>query len=270
MKIFTGQRRPESFTTSATVGVAAALLSVMLTVMLGGCVRLPTTRDAHISFPTLESSWPSGFTCLNAPTPTGIAKEVLVGSMRTVVIAGGPSPISDEDWATFSPGLGNLKNSDRHVLFKRSCFARSPSRPASCSGDDCRELVELAGHTWVALSAIRAADCLPTAAACDGAAPRPGGLLVVVTEKCHELVFEGTGFMLRGPNGERAVMHATADGHPTTEVTLPEGWTLSKETLESPLVVHPFGGGDRCFYNVIRDHRQQSYHQISFAGSTYP
>jgi hypothetical protein len=247
-----------------------APLAVVLGGVLGACAGLPTAREANVSFSTVESQWPASTVCLNSATPTGIAKEVLIGSTRTVVIAGGPSPISDEAWASFSPGLGNQKNSDRHLLFARSCYARSPSRSASCVGDDCREIVTLGGYSWVALSKIDAADCLPSSSACSGTTPRPGGLLVVVTQKCHELIFEGTAFMLRGPNGERAVMHATPDGRPTTDVTLPAGWTLTMETLASPLVVRPFGGGDRCFYNIIRDHRQQSYHQLSFAGATYP
>ena len=242
----------------------------LLAVLLGGCARLPTTRAANVSFLTVESSWPAGAACLNSPTPSGIAKEVLVGFTRTVIIAGGASPISDEAWASFSPGFGNQKNSDRHLLFARSCYARSPSRPASCVGDGCRESVNLGGHTWVELARIEAADCLPSASACDATTPRPGGLLAVVTQKCHELTFEGTVFMLRGPGGERAVMHATADGRPTTEVTLPAGWALTTEDLASPLVVRPFGGGDRCFYTILRDHRQQSYHQIAFAAASYP
>jgi hypothetical protein len=245
-------------------------VTLSLALMLVCCVRLPTARDARVSFATDESVWRAQDGCLNKAAPTGFAKEVLMGSTRTVVIAGGPLPISDEDWTGFWPGPGNRKNSDRHLLFTRSCFARSPNRPAGCRGDDCREVVELRGHTWVALSRIEAADCLPTPAACDGTKAQPGSLLVVVTEKCHELVFEGPVFMLHGPRGERAVMHATADGHPTTNVTLPQGWTLTTETLPSPLVVHPFGGGDRCFYNIIRDHLEQSYHQLSFAGPTYP
>jgi hypothetical protein len=65
-------------------------------------------------------------------------------------------------------------------------------------------------------------------------------------------------------------MHATNDGMPTTDVVLPTGWTLTTQTLASPLTVHPFGGGDRCFYNVIRDSKLQSYHQLSYAGATYP
>ncbi len=245
-------------------------ITALLALALGGCAALPTAREANVSFSTVESPWSATTACLNSPTPTGIAKEVLIGASRTVVIAGGPSPISDEAWASFSPGLGNQKNSDRHLLFARSCYARSPSRPASCVGEDCREIVSLGGHTWVALSKIRAADCLPSTAACNGTTPLPGGLLVVVTEKCHELTFEGSVFMLRGPDGQRAVMHATPNGTPTTDVTLPPGWTLTTEVLAAPLVVHPFGGGDRCFYNILRDHRQQSYHQIGFSGATYP
>ena len=244
--------------------------AIVLAVLLGGCARLPTAREANVSFSTVESSWPASTPCLNSPTPSGSAKEVLVGSTRTVIIAGGASPISDEAWTSFSPGFGNQKNSDRHLLFARSCYARSPSRSTSCVGDGCREIVDLGGYTWVELATIEAADCLPSAGACDGTTPRPGGLLAVVIRKCHELVFEGTVFMLRGPSGERAVMHATADGQPTTELTLPEGWTLTIEELTSPLVVHPFGGGDSCFYTILRDHRQQSYHQIAFAAESYP
>jgi hypothetical protein len=53
-------------------------------------------------------------------------------------------------------------------------------------------------------------------------------------------------------------------------VVLPEGWSLTKETLAAPLTVHPFGGGDRCFYNVIRDSKLQAYHQLSYASTSYP
>lgn len=237
---------------------------------LTGCFSLPTAREAGISYATVESPWPTTTTCLNSATPTGIAKEVLIGSARTVVIAGGDRPISDVDWTNFSPGLGNTKNSDRHLLFARSCFARSPSKPAACSGTECRDIVDLKDHTWIALSKIEAVDCLPNKDACSGTSVNPGGLLVVVTRKCHELVFEGQVRMLHGPNGERAVMHATADGHPTTAVRLPAGWTLAEETLTEPLVLHPYGGGEACFYNIIRDELQQSYHQIGFSRGTYP
>jgi hypothetical protein len=42
-----------------------------------------------------------------------------------------------------------------------------------------------------------------------------------------------------------------------------------QQTLTSPLVVHPFGGGDGYLYNIIRDHKLQSYHQLAYAGPQY-
>lgn len=38
---------------------------------------------------------------------------------------------------TYTPSLGNQKNSDRFLLFSKSCFARSPSKPADCVGEGC-------------------------------------------------------------------------------------------------------------------------------------
>jgi hypothetical protein len=244
--------------------------SFFLALGLAGCaISLPTAAEAGISYKTEASAWPADVACLNAQAVT-VAKEVFMGSTRTVVIAGGADAISDDAWATYSPSLGNRKNSNRHLLFTNSCFSRSPGVDAECSGDACRAIVDLDGYTWVALSRIDAADCLPADGGCDPANVRAGQLLFVVTEKCHELRFTDEAFFLRGPNGEVAVMHATADGNPTTEVELPAGWSVARESLADELVVHPFGGDGACFYNIIRDHRLQSYHQIAYAGARYP
>jgi hypothetical protein len=245
--------------------------TLSLTLLLcAACLSIPTAREANISYSTEPSAWPEAASCLNPPVKEGVAKEVLIGSRREVVIAGGADEISDEAWETYTPSLGNQKNSDRHVLFTTSCFTRSPGVPADCEGEACREIIDLDGYTWIGLSKIVAADCVPSASACDGTNPKEGGLLFIVTEKCHELVFEGDVVYLNGPEGEKAIMHATPDGVPTTDVVLPEGWTLTAETLAEPLTVHPFGGGDQCFYNIIRDSKVQSYHQIAYAGATYP
>lgn len=234
-----------------------------------GCAAIPSAADAKISYETVESAWPAQAVCLNK-AGVAVAKEVLNGKLKTVVIAGGPNPISDDGWPNYTPSLGNTKNSDRHLLFTKSCFSRSPSKSADCQGEACADVITMDGYSWVGLSKLEAADCVPAASACDGTAAKPGGLVFVVTRKCHELVFENEAYFLTGPSGERAVMHATADGTPTMEVTLPAGWQLEKQALSAPLVVHPFGGGNECLYNVIRDHKLQSYHQLSYAGPRYP
>ena len=244
----------------AVAGVSAAV---------SGCFSIPTAAEAGVSYATEVSAWPADVECLN-PSGVRVAKEVLKGDIRTVVIAGGARAISDEAWARYTPSFGNIKNSDRHLLFGASCFARSPGTPADCRGDACRTIVELDGHTWVALSKIDAFDCLPADGGCSLSKIDPHHLAFIVTEKCHELRFSGEAVFLRGPDGEAAVMHATPDGHPTLAVRLPDGWTLTREALSGELVVHPFGGDGRCFYNIIRDELQQSYHQISYAKPFYP
>jgi len=244
----------------------------VLVVALGvhACASLPNAKDGVISYAAEPAAWPAAQVCLNKERGPIVAKEVMIGRTMTVVVAGGERPISDEAWVDFSPGWFNRKNSDRHTMFQRSCFIRSPDAAASCAGQSCARTVELNGYTWVELSKIEAVDCVPSTGSCDPAHVKPGQLAFVVTRKCHELVFEGSVFVLRGPRGERAVMHATADGTPTTEVALPEGWVLSAETLSEPLVLHPFGSGDDCYYNILRDERMQSYHQLAYSMPKYP
>ena len=241
----------------------------MITLLIA-CVSIPTIESAGVSYPTTPIAWPESPECLNDETP-GLAKEVLVGATRTVVVAGGDDPISDEDWEDFTPGLGNVKNADRNLLFEESCFWRSPAAPASCVGDDCRSQIEIKGYTWVELSEIVAMDCIPEGTAQCGTAGAPeGALTVTVTRKCHEIVFEGDVWFLVGPSGERAVMHATEAAEPSGDVSLPDGWALEQETLTEPLVLHPFGGEGDCYYNILRDHRVQAYHQFEYAGASFP
>jgi len=248
----------------------AWLLVAMLCSFAGGCASLPDARSAGIRYATTPARWPADPVCINQQRGAVVAKEVLMGRTRTVVIAGGSNPISDGVWAAYTPGFFNQKNSDRHTLFTHSCLARSPAASPDCLGEACRRVVENDGYTWVELSRIKAVDCTPALDGCDPAHVRPGQLAIVVTEKCHELVFEGSVFLLRGPRGEEAVMHATADGMPTTEVQLPPGWSMRETVLLEPLVIRPFGEHAACHYNILRDAKLQSYHQFRYAGATYP
>lgn len=244
---------------------------VVVAVALAACRGgLPSAQRAGVHYAAAPSPWPAGRACMNPQRGAIVAKEFLMGRTKTVVVAGGANPISDEAWETFDPGMFNRKNSDRHTLFTRSCFARSPDAPADCTGEACRRVVGNGGHSWIELSKIEAADCTPAEGGCDPGNVRAGQLATIVTRKCHEIVFEGRVYLLSGPRGEAAVMHATADGVPTTDVALPPGWQLRAETLSAPLVLHPFGGGDACYYNILRDARTQSYHQFRYAAAGYP
>ncbi len=242
----------------------------MVLVGLTGCPKLETAEKAGVSYETVESPWPSHPRCLNNPVHAGPAKEVLDAKRMTVVVASGTQEITDSEWTTYKPSFPNQKNSDRHLLFSTSCFARSPDAPADCQGDDCRQMVELDNYSWTALSKLDAVDCIPKKSSCNPSKVKAGEIAIVVSEKCHEMTFEGEQIFLYGPNGEKAIMHATVTGSPTIEVQLPRGWSLSKVTLNHPLILHPFGGANKCFYNIIRDHQAQSYHQIGYAKPYYP
>ena len=253
----------------AAVRGAALLLALSLAITLG-CSGPPNAKAAGIHYKTTPSPWPEDGICINQQRDAVIAKELLMGGTQTVVIAGGSNPISDQAWAMYLPGGFNQKNSDRHTLFTYSCLVRSPAVPLGCADETCRRVVEIDGYTWVELSKIEAVDCIPAAGGCDPSHVRQGQLAIAVTRKCHEMVFEGKAFLMHGPRGEEAIMHATSNGIPTAAVALPPGWTLRETFLEKPLVIHPFGGTGACFYNIIRDAKAQSYHQIRYAGPTYP
>ena len=239
-------------------------------VLILGCLSFQTSMEAGISYPTTSLQWGDDHTCLNEDQPE-IAKELVLGSSKTVVVAGGERPVPDSEWSDFSPGFLNQKNSLRNLQFDSSCLTRSPNRSADCSGEECASFVEIQAYTWLELSQIVAVDCIPAGSNCSPMSVQEKELVVVVIKKCHQLTFIGTQYFLSGPSGERAVLHATeGDRDPDINVPLPQGWSLSKEELSEPFVLYPFGRGDDCYYNIIRDSLGQSYHQFEYAKGVYP
>jgi hypothetical protein len=242
----------------------------MVLLLVLSCFKIPSVEGSGVVFPTTPILWPSSVSCLNQDNPS-LAKEVVVGATMTVVVAAGDQAISDADWPDFDPGLTNLKNNDRNLLFGESCFWRSPNAPESCQGESCRTMVEIKEYSWLELAQIVASDCIPAGSkGCSNDGVSPGALSLAVIKKCQEVVFSGSAWFLTGPNGERAVMHATESGVPSGDVDLPPGWSLAQQTLTEDLVLHPYGEEGDCYYNILRDELVQTYHQIGFAGSSFP
>ena len=245
-------------------------LPCLLLAPMVACLPFESSLDADLSYETVHVSWPEDTECINEEDPE-IAKEIVIGDTLMVAVAGGDNPIPDSEWEDFRPGWGNRKNSTRNLQFDDSCFARSPGADADCDGETCATIAEVKGHTWIELSQILAVDCLPSGGTCNPQKLKSGELAFIVTRKCHRLTFDGEQLFLYGPDGEKAVLHASAGTEdPTTDVALPDGWSIEREILDEPLTIHPFGGEGECYYNVIRDELQQSYHQIAYAGDTYP
>ena len=223
-----------------------ARLFCLLLAPLVACFPLRSSVDAGVSYRTISVAWPQDTRCLNDENPE-TAKEIVIGDTLIVAVAGGDNPIPDSVWEDFSPGWGNRKNSTRNLQFDDSCFARSPWADEDCEGEDCASIVEVKDYTWIELSQILAVDCLPGGGACNPQSLQPGELAMIVTRKCHRLTFVGEQIFLVGPQGEEAVLHASAgSAAPTTDVELPDGWSLERRTLDEPLTIHPFGGEGAC------------------------
>jgi hypothetical protein len=195
-----------------------------------------------------------------------IAKELIDTTTGTVYIAGGANAISDADWVHYQPPVSLRKNSTRHLLFERSCYLRSFSAPEDCSGQSCLVSREIDGATWIELARSSRQRCLPDPQGCTPAHGTPGNLRATALVKCQTLEFAGRIHDLSDGTGNRFVMHATGDGTPSHDVALPPGWTLTERTLEAPLIVRPASLAG-CEYVLLRDARDQSYHQYDFSGT---
>ena len=254
------------------IGVVVAVIAVAGIVFIRGLLSFDTSEEAGVSFETVQSSRPEDSTCLNqAGAVGGVAKELVHTLDSVVVINNGERVIADEEWESYSPRLPYIKNEDRNTLFSDHCFYRSPDAPADCQGDECRISREADDLDWLELARVRAQDCLPSQdAGCSALSADPGAISVTVTSKCHQIIFTGEIYDLADPEGNRYVMHATETGTPNLDVALPDGWTLETVVVDEPLEVLPFGGGDDCFHNVLRDNLTQGYHQYVFANDTYP
>lgn len=251
------------------IAAAAVIAIIYFSQVQGILAAYAPTDEIRVRFNTAPTLKRDDQTCLTSEG--GVAKEVLDLSSGIIFVAGGENPISDVDWQAANIGFPYQKNTTRYLLFTDSCFFASPDAPASCVGDACFTRREYLGHTWLNLSELMMVRCAPEPlVGCSNDGVQPKHLSINVTSKCHQITFTGEIYDLSDGKGNRYVMHATADGNPTTEVELPDGWTLQKRTLSDPFVISPNGDNNGCYYNIVRDHKLQSYHQYAFASAQFP
>jgi hypothetical protein len=254
-------------------GILAAVIAVGAMLAISYIQQLTAPKPLTISYETVQTAMPEGAVCAGGSDESGgVAKEILNLQTDDIYVAGGVNPMPDDVWADYRFGLPLLKNSTRNLLFDGSCFFRSPDAPADCEGDACFTIEEIVSYTWLKLTTVAGNDCYPDASGCSGDTVNPGYVSVNTIAKCHRITYEGpTIYELSDGRGNVYVMHATATGIPdVTGPILPEGWTLRAVAIDAPLEVLPFGGGDTCYFNVIRDNLVQAYHQIAYAGSVFP
>lgn len=250
---------------------------LLIVVIMGGVVAyqyfqsLIAPIPMTISYRTAETPRPDGSSCFGSDESPRVAKEILNLESEDIFVAGGENPMPDEIWQNTTIRLPYFKNSTRFLLFNGSCFFRSPDAPADCSGTACFTTDTIFGYTWLKLTTVVGNNCFPDTSGCTSDTVKPGYVSVNTIAKCHQITFEGTIYELSDGQGNLYVMHATATRTPdTANVVLPAGWMLTSRTLDEPLVILPGGGGDGCYYNILRDNLVQSYHQYVYADETYP
>ncbi|MBX3010939.1 MAG: hypothetical protein KF832_05505 [Caldilineaceae bacterium] len=220
---------------------------------------------------TIISGKPAAASCINKGGKAPLAIELIDLGADVVYLAGGANPISEATWDTTTVRFPQMKNSKRYLLFDDSCLYRSPDKPATCQGEACSTFVELYHHTWFLLNRLAGQQCYPATKGCYQDGVEAGYLSITTIDKCQELTWNGpTIYVLDDHQGNRYIMHATATGTPDlAQVVLPMGWTVRAETISTPLTIQPRGAG-HCYYNIVRDNLVQSYHQYSFADTTFP
>jgi hypothetical protein len=225
---------------------------------------LPTSKEIGLSLSTEKSKLPDSLNWRDI----GFAKELINQKDKMVVISGGSKPIPFDKWGDFDPSFPWKKNIDRHLLFQKTSFYRSPGTDVNCTTSDCIHQRDYKGYTWVDLAEPICIDFIPSET--DILKPEKGYLVIKTIIKCQALLFTDSIFQLTGNKGNYYVMHAYETNQPDTTVVLPEGRTLRKVILTEPLIVSPFGGGSECYFNIVGDQLGQGYHQYIFANSVYP
>ncbi len=253
------------------IGAVTALIAVAAIVGISYINTLTALKPLEISYSTVQTAMPDGAACAGGGQEGGVAQEILNLETDYIYVAGSTNPMPADVWASYSFRLPLLQNSTRSLMFDGSCFFRSPGAPPTCQGEACFIIEEIVGYTWLNLTEIVGQSCFPDISGCSGDVVNPGFVSINTIAKCQRIAFDGpTIYDLTDGQGNRYVMHATDDGTPDIDAVLPAGWTLNERTIDEPLILLPFGGGDSCYYNIVRDNLVQSYHQYAYAGDTYP
>jgi hypothetical protein len=254
------------------LGLLLVVVGVVGVLVYSRLQSLTALKPLTVSYATVATTRPEGSPCAGdgSGEPT-IAKEIFNLDSDDIYVAGGTNPMPDEVWRDYRFRLPFLKNSTRNLMFESSCFFRSPDAPADCTGAACFTVETLFEYTWLKLTTVVGQSCFPDAAGCRGDVVDAGYVSINTIAKCHEITYAaGALYLLSDGTGNRYVMHATGTGVPDLSPSLPAGWSLERVEVDEPFTIHPFGGGESCYYNVLRDSLVQSYHQIEYAGQTYP
>jgi len=196
--------------------------------------------------------------------------------------ASGDNKMTYDEFITLPTQVGPYKlNTPRNLQFSSSCFFKSPNEPLDCAPGECVNNVaipELNDTTWGELAQNECSSNYPDSSVAVGLGPTPeGSVLVTVISKCQNMTFTDSNYVLTDEWSNVYIMHAS--GSNTTDsikeaaanAVFPDGWSVESVNLTEPFTIYPKMDEDgSCYYTIIRDSQDNSYHQIGCGGSVQP
>ncbi|MGZ9899284.1 hypothetical protein [Shewanella gaetbuli] len=244
------------------------------TVMLTGCINIPTIKKAGVSFDTTLIEVPKNTPWVSYED----AFEMINPFTMTVVFEDAAFPVSEnpipaEAWPEFKKPLPWIKNIKRNLQFDGAFMVGSPSvyKSGQVSETDFESnlvFLEIGGYTWMELAIVEAVTAYPGGVKPSGQIPEPGQVIFQTVVKPQVNRWDDVIYQMTDGKGNYFVMHATAtiDGEPSLDVELPEGWTLERIEIDEPLIITPTVDG---YYNIVMDNLGQGYHQYIYADDVF-
>lgn len=244
-------------------------------------------------------------------TPLSVAHEIIYSAPAATdptapvptYKGSGTNPITEDEWQTYVPPAGYIKNTERELQFNESHFIASPGEPDGTTA----YITTSDSYTWAAMSKAASAMWpysasdydVPTTTAFEAGlavtTPPDGVVKVSANYKGEEMKFyanengvaPGTPgavplarFFVTDQWGNEYIMHASDYSDETDVATafanavLPEGWTKETRYLSSDFILQPaYMKGDNNIntyeYLLFRDSQDNTYHQTSWSESGY-
>lgn len=203
-----------------------------------------------------------------------------------VYAAGGSNPMTADEWASYVPPPGYVKNTPRNLQFDSSMIFSSPGSTSDTY------ITTSDGYTWGYIASTVSSMWPFNPADYPGAdytsgyeaaalvtTPPPGVIKWTDNTKNQQMTFDARTpdgqpierYFLTDPWGDRFIMQASGSDDDSQvqsnflSAVLPPGWTKSIGFLKQNLTLLPAYNSDgTANYNLIRDSADDSFDQISW------
>jgi hypothetical protein len=197
--------------------------------------------------------------------------------------ASGDNKMTYDEFITYPAQVGPYKlNTPRNLQFSSNCFFKSPNEPIDCAPGECITNVaipELNNTTWGELALNECSSYYPDSSIEIGLGAAPeGNILVSVISKCQNMTWTSDSiYVLTDEWSNVYIMHASGSNtaesleEAVANVALPEGWSVESVNITEPLTIYPRMVEDgSCYYTIVRDSQDNSYHEVGCGGSVQP